>query len=204
MTTNFTQGWLTLSEVAKFLRVSPTTVRRLITTGRLRANNTSCATRPLWRIHEQWIESGLQDIRQKTLIQAISDSIAGEQLGKANRIIQDNAPLLVGHVDALRAKAAAKGRELEARSRADSEMRFVGAFANDPLKGIAEISTPEAVEKLFNSDTPMSIMNSNAITVDDALSNVSRVISAGGAGKDKKPKEGIADNLKRNPIGGAE
>lgn len=350
---------------------------------------------------DAWVESGLQDIRQKTLIQAISDSIAGEQLGKANRIIQDNAPLLVGHVDALRAKAAAKGRELEARSRADSEMRFVGAFANDPLKGIAEISTPEgmakygmdaktaisvrsmlqtqwsfnktvekqrndnyitstvngiyttlmgepdkgiapdpakayqdlqnsnldaitkiemgkkleegtigktrdpaavndmakqivngsidsdapidvmlaqgkasvgdvamlksmrkdmdgplkdylkradnliknayarsqfaagtpeaaikedrarsqlstvitetykkggpeAVEKLFNSDTPMSIMNSNAITVDDALSNVSRVISAGGAGKDKKPKEGIADNLKRNPIGGAE
>ena len=41
MTTNFTQGWLTLSEVAEFLRVSPTTVRRLITTGRLRANNTS-------------------------------------------------------------------------------------------------------------------------------------------------------------------
>ena len=38
---------------------------------------------------------------------------------------------------------------------------------------------PEAVEKLFNSDTPMSIMNSNAITVDDALSNVNRVISAG-------------------------
>ncbi|WP_159060432.1 hypothetical protein [Desulfovibrio desulfuricans] len=63
---------------------------------------------------------------------------------------------------------------------------------------------PEAVEKLFNSDTPMSIMNSNAITVDDALSNVNRVISAGGAGKEKKPKEGIADNLKRNPIGGAE
>ena len=59
------------------------------------------------------------------------------------------------------------------------------------------------MEKLFNSDTPMSIMNSNAITVDDALSNVNRVISAG-AGKEKKPKEGIADNLKRNPIGGAE
>ncbi len=60
------------------------------------------------------------------------------------------------------------------------------------------------MEKLFNSDTPMSIMNSNAITVDDALSNVNRVISAGGAGKEKKPKEGIADNLKRNPIGGTE
>ena len=65
MTTNFTQGWLTLSEVAKILRVSPTTVRRLITTGRLRANNTSCATRPLWRIHEQWIADYAQDIPEQ-------------------------------------------------------------------------------------------------------------------------------------------
>lgn len=46
---------------------------------------------------------------------------------------------------------------------------------------------PEAVEKLFNSDTPMSIMNSNAITVDDALSNVNRVISAG-SGKGSAPQ----------------
>ena len=107
---------------------------------------------------DAWVESGLQDIRQKTLIQAISDSIAGEQLGKANRIIQDNAPLLGGHVDALRAKAAAKGRELEARSRADSEMRFVGAFANDPLKGIAEISTPEGMAKYgMDAKTAISV-----------------------------------------------
>ena len=107
---------------------------------------------------DAWVESGLQDIRQKTLIQAISDSIAGEQLGKANRIIQDNAPLLGGHVDALRAKASAKGRELEARSRADSEMRFVGAFANDPLKGIAEISTPEGMAKYgMDAKTAISV-----------------------------------------------
>ena len=25
-------------------------------TGRLQANNTSCATRPRWRIHELWLE----------------------------------------------------------------------------------------------------------------------------------------------------
>ena len=43
------------------------------------------------------------------------------------------------------------------------------------------------MEKLFNSDTPMSIMNSNAITVDDALSNVNRVISAGN-GKSSVPQ----------------
>ena len=107
---------------------------------------------------DAWVEAGLQDIRQKTLIQAISDSIAGEQLGKANSIIKDNAPLLGGHVDALRAKAAAKGRELEARSRADSEMRFVGAFTNDPLKGIAEISTPEGMAKYgMDAKTAISV-----------------------------------------------
>lgn len=39
MTASFTEGWRTLKEVAEILRVSPTTVRRLITTGRLRANN---------------------------------------------------------------------------------------------------------------------------------------------------------------------
>ena len=61
MTAPFTGGWRTLKEVAEILRVSPTTVRRLITTGRLRANNTSCATRPLWRIHEQWIADYAQN-----------------------------------------------------------------------------------------------------------------------------------------------
>ena len=61
MTASFTEGWRTLKEVAEILRVSPTTVRRLITTGRLRASNTSCATRPLWRIHELWIADYAQN-----------------------------------------------------------------------------------------------------------------------------------------------
>lgn len=107
---------------------------------------------------EDWVQSNLQDIRQKTLVQAISDAISGEQLGKANTMIKDNAPNLGGHVDALRAKVNAKGRELEARSRADSEMRFVGAFANDPLKGIAEISTPEGMAKYgMDAKTAISV-----------------------------------------------
>ena len=61
MTTKFSEGWHTLTEVAEIFRVSPTTVRRLITTGRLKANNTSCATRPRWRIHEQWIDDYAQN-----------------------------------------------------------------------------------------------------------------------------------------------
>lgn len=56
MTRPFNEGWFTLLDVAKILRVSPSTVRRLITSGRLQANNTSCATRPRWRIHELWLE----------------------------------------------------------------------------------------------------------------------------------------------------
>lgn len=63
---------------------------------------------------------------------------------------------------------------------------------------------PEAVEKLFSSDTPMSIMNSNAITVDDALSSVNRVISAGGAGKEKKPVESANTYLQRRVQGAAQ
>ncbi len=63
---------------------------------------------------------------------------------------------------------------------------------------------PEAVEKLFSSDTPMSIMNSNAITVDDALSSVNRVIGAGGAGSNKKPTESAQDFVRRRTQGAAQ
>lgn len=87
MTTNFTQGWLTLSEVAEFLRVSPTTVRRLITTGRLRANNTSCATRPLWRIHEQWIEACLEYLRD-------GDTLHVHSIDRFARNLQDLLALI--------------------------------------------------------------------------------------------------------------
>lgn len=53
----FTQGWLTLRDVAEILLISPATVRRLIAAGRLKANNVSISTiRPMWRIHPQWLE----------------------------------------------------------------------------------------------------------------------------------------------------
>lgn len=107
---------------------------------------------------DAWVQAGLQDMQQKTLTQAISDRIAGEDLRTANNMIKAYGPLLGGNADALRARANAKGRELEARSRADSEMRFVGAFANDPLKGIAEISTPEGMAKYgMDAKTAISV-----------------------------------------------
>lgn len=68
-----------------------------------------------------WVQAGLQDMQQKTLTQAISDRIAGEDLGTANSMIKAYGPLLGGNADGLRARAVAKGRELEARARADQE-----------------------------------------------------------------------------------
>lgn len=106
----------------------------------------------------EWVEASLQDVRQKTLIQAISDAIAGEQLGNANAMLKAYGPQLGGAAEGLRARVSAKGRELEARARAEAEMRFVGAFANDPLKGIAEISTPEGMAKYgMDAKTAISV-----------------------------------------------
>ena len=106
----------------------------------------------------EWVEANLQDVRQKTLTQAISDAISGEQLGNANAMLKAYGPQLGGAAEGLRARVSAKGRELEARARAEAEMRFVGAFANDPLKGIAEISTPEGMAKYgMDAKTAISV-----------------------------------------------
>ena len=72
-------------------------------------------------LDETWTKAKFQEIQQKTLTQTISDSIAGEQLGKANAMIKAYGPMLGGHADSLRARADAKGRELQARARADAE-----------------------------------------------------------------------------------
>lgn len=54
--TPFTNGWLTLQDVSKILLISPTSVRRLIASGSLRARNASTSkTRPMWRIHPNWL-----------------------------------------------------------------------------------------------------------------------------------------------------
>lgn len=53
----FTKNWFTLRDVAGILRVSPSTVRRLIMSGRLKANNASTSEiRPMWRIHSNWLK----------------------------------------------------------------------------------------------------------------------------------------------------
>ncbi|MBQ3059533.1 MAG: helix-turn-helix domain-containing protein [Desulfovibrio sp.] len=64
----FTEGWYTVKDTAKIMRVSTQTVRRLITSGRLRALNLSLGTKqPLWRIHEQWIADYAQSLPQEIL-----------------------------------------------------------------------------------------------------------------------------------------
>lgn len=75
----------------------------------------------------EWVEASLQDVRQKTLIQAISDAISGEQLGNANAMIKAYGSQLGGAAEGLRARVSAKGRELEARARAEAERARKGA-----------------------------------------------------------------------------
>lgn len=71
----------------------------------------------------EWVEASLQDVRQKTLIQAISDAIAGEQLGNANAMLKAYGSQLGGAAEGLRARVSAKGRELQARARAERAER---------------------------------------------------------------------------------
>lgn len=86
-------------------------------------------------LDETWVKAKFQDIQQKTLTQTISDSIAGEQLGKANAMIKAYAPMLGGAAEGLRARAAAKGRELQARARAEAE-RAEGEAAISAVTGL--------------------------------------------------------------------
>lgn len=61
---------------------------------------------------------------------------------------------------------------------------------------------PEAVEKLFSSDLPMSIMSSNAVSVDDELNNLDRVLNVGRT--DKRPIENANEYLRKRLQGGAQ
>lgn len=67
------------------------------------------------------IQAKQQTIRQKTLMEAITERIKGEQLGQANALINAWGADLGGHANVLKAQVNAKGRELEARARADAE-----------------------------------------------------------------------------------
>lgn len=106
----------------------------------------------------EWVQAGLQDMQQKTLTQAISDRIAGEDLGTANNMIKAYGPLLGGNADGLRARAAAKGRELEARNRADAARAEtealkgkVNAFNSDTA-GMSDAEKLDVLDKTYGGD----------------------------------------------------
>lgn len=127
-------------------------------------------------LDETWVKAKFQDIQQKTLTQTISDSIAGEQLGKANAMIKAYAPMLGGAAEGLRARAAAKGRELQARARAEAEkvksrtaleaarslMETYGGDTQQALAAIAE-QTNNVEDRLRVTQSYMTMRN-----IDDA------------------------------------
>lgn len=82
------------------------------------------------------IQAKQQAIRQKTLTQAISDKIAGEQLGAANNLLKIYGPQLGGAAEGLRAHLNATSRELDARERAKRAERQddVHSRARDAIK----------------------------------------------------------------------
>jgi len=69
------------------------------------------------------VQAKQQTMRQKTLVEAISERIKGEQLGQANALINAWGADLGGHANVLKAQVNAKGRELEARARAERAER---------------------------------------------------------------------------------
>lgn len=107
---------------------------------------------------DAWVQASLQDVQQKTLTQAISDKIAGEQLGTANNMIKAYGPLLGGNADALRARANAKGRELEARARADAAQAETAALKgkvdafNSDTAGMSDAEKLDVLDKTYGGD----------------------------------------------------
>lgn len=84
---------------------------------------------------------------EKIFSKMVDSQIDGDNLGAARELLGRYGEYMGGSRSALEARITAKGRELQARARAEQEMRFVSTFATDPLQGIAEISTPEGQAK---------------------------------------------------------
>lgn len=109
-------------------------------------------------LDETWTKAKFQEIQQKTLTQTISDSIAGEQLGKANAMIKAYGPMLGGNADGLRARAVAKGRELEARARADAARAETEALKgkvdafNSDTAGMSDAEKLDILDKTYGGD----------------------------------------------------
>ena len=72
-------------------------------------------------LDETWVNAEFKSDQQKILTKAIADRIEGEQMGEAASLIRTYGSELGGTADTLKARFRAKGRELEARARADQE-----------------------------------------------------------------------------------
>ncbi|ATD81152.1 MULTISPECIES: hypothetical protein [Desulfovibrio] len=130
-------------------------------------------------LDETWVKAKFQDIQQKTLTQTISDSIAGEQLGKANAMIKAYAPMLGGAAEGLRARAAAKGRELQARARAEAERaeadankRALDSFLTDTA-GMSSEEQLATAKSRFGDNQKMYVAALDAVAFrDGAAKNI--------------------------------
>jgi len=61
--------WLTPNQASKYLGLSRPTIMRYINNGQLKANNVSITKfRPYWRIHKDWADSFLRDIKPDNII----------------------------------------------------------------------------------------------------------------------------------------
>lgn len=72
-------------------------------------------------LDDTWINAQFKSDEQKILTKAITDRIEGEQMGEAASLIRTYGSQLGGTADTLKARFRAKGRELEARARAEQE-----------------------------------------------------------------------------------
>lgn len=131
-------------------------------------------------LDETWVKAKFQDIQQKTLTQTISDSIAGEQLGKANAMIKAYAPMLGGAAEGLRARAAAKGMELQARARAEAERaeadankRALDSFLTDTA-GMSSEEQLATAKSRFGDNQKMYVAALDAVTFRDGASKAIR------------------------------
>lgn len=112
-------------------------------------------------LDETWTKAKFQEIQQKTLTQTISDSIAGEQLGKANAMIKAYGPMLGGAAEGLRARSAAKGRELQSRAEAQEEK----------AKSRTALNTARSLMDAYGGDTQQALaaIAQNTSSVEDRL-----------------------------------
>lgn len=112
-------------------------------------------------LDETWTKAKFQEIQQKTLTQTISDSIAGEQLGKANAMIKAYGPMLGGAAEGLRARSAAKGRELQSRAEDQEEK----------AKSRTALNTARSLMDAYGGDTQQALaaIAQNTSSVEDRL-----------------------------------